>query len=331
MRPHFRLRGLRAAQLTIAGLMLVAPASALALSSGHPARAGSTGARGSAGSVSAHVSPRRVTLGHPVRVRGRAGAGATVELQAARPGGDAWHRVASTHAGRRGGWAVRTHLSESSIVRAVQTVVTASRAHVSGGPTAPVGRHPVAVSRATRVQVRAQLRVAADEHRAIVGRQAAVAGRLLPARAGRVVAVQAHSGSGWHTVGRGRTGARGGFHARFDPPAGAERGLRVVFAGDRLNERATGGAGTLTLYSPVVVSWYDDAGSTACGFHATDGVASRTLPCGTKVRFRRGGRSVTATVDDRGPYVGGREFDLNQNTAGALGFAGVGTVEASIG
>ena len=39
-----------------------------------------------------------------------------------------------------------------------------------------------------------------------------------------------------------------------------------------------------------------------------------------------GGRTVVATVDDRGPYVGGRTFDLNQNTAAALGFAGVGTV-----
>ena len=56
------------------------------------------------------------------------------------------------------------------------------------------------------------------------------------------------------------------------------------------------------------------------------GVANQTLPCGTKVTFRYGGRTVTAVVDDRGPFVGGREWDLNQNTAGALGFGGVGTV-----
>ena len=35
------------------------------------------------------------------------------------------------------------------------------------------------------------------------------------------------------------------------------------------------------------------------------------------------------SVDDRGPYVGGREWDLNQNTAGALGFNGVASVWAS--
>jgi rare lipoprotein A len=54
-----------------------------------------------------------------------------------------------------------------------------------------------------------------------------------------------------------------------------------------------------------------------------------SLPCGTQVTFRYGGRTVTATVDDRGPYVGGREWDLNQNTAGALGFNGVDTVWSS--
>ena len=36
--------------------------------------------------------------------------------------------------------------------------------------------------------------------------------------------------------------------------------------------------------------------------------------------WMNGGRTVTAVVDDRGPYVAGREWDLNQNTAAALGF-----------
>ena len=70
-------------------------------------------------------------------------------------------------------------------------------------------------------------------------------------------------------------------------------------------------------------------GDTACGFHAYYGVASTSLPCGAKVAFLYGGRTVTATVDDRGPYVGGRDWDLNQNTAGALGFDGVASVWSS--
>jgi rare lipoprotein A (peptidoglycan hydrolase) len=103
----------------------------------------------------------------------------------------------------------------------------------------------------------------------------------------------------------------------------------VRFAGDTANSGATRSLGAMTVYGQSVASWYNDAGSTACGFHAGLGVANRSLPCGTKVRIRYGGRSVTATVDDRGPFVGGRNWDLNQNTAGALGFGGVGTIWVS--
>jgi len=77
---------------------------------------------------------------------------------------------------------------------------------------------------------------------------------------------------------------------------------------------------------PAVASWYDDAGATASGFHAFYGVANRTLAFGTRVLFAYHGRTVTATVDDRGPFVYSRLWDLNQNTAGALVFSGVDTV-----
>jgi rare lipoprotein A (peptidoglycan hydrolase) len=103
----------------------------------------------------------------------------------------------------------------------------------------------------------------------------------------------------------------------------------VVFGGDGGNARAVRPAGSVNVLHPALASWYQDAGNTACGFHAGLGVANRTLPCGTKVAFQYGGRTVTAVVDDRGPYAGGREWDLNQTTASALGFAGVGTVWSS--
>lgn len=58
---------------------------------------------------------------------------------------------------------------------------------------------------------------------------------------------------------------------------------------------------------------------TACGqvlTPSTVGVAHRSLPCGTAVRFRnqRNGDEVVVRVLDRGPYVRGRTWDL---TAGA--------------
>jgi rare lipoprotein A (peptidoglycan hydrolase) len=47
------------------------------------------------------------------------------------------------------------------------------------------------------------------------------------------------------------------------------------------------------------------------------------------VTFRHRGRVVRVRVIDRGPYVGGREYDLTAATARRLGFAGHGPVQAT--
>jgi rare lipoprotein A (peptidoglycan hydrolase) len=44
------------------------------------------------------------------------------------------------------------------------------------------------------------------------------------------------------------------------------------------------------------------------------------------VTLRHRGRTVRVPVVDRGPYAGGREFDLTAATRRALRFADVGTV-----
>lgn len=46
--------------------------------------------------------------------------------------------------------------------------------------------------------------------------------------------------------------------------------------------------------------------------------------------IRYNGRQVTVPVIDRGPYVGGREWDLTGATARALGFDGVGTIWTTV-
>ena len=158
-----------------------------------------------------------------------------------------------------------------------------------------------------------------------------VRGRLLPVFSGSLVRLEGRIGGGWRSLAKTRTGRHGGFVVRYSTNGiGGRHRLRVLFDGNRYARVAHAGAGTLTVFSPMVASWYDDAGQTACGFHATYGVANKVLPCGTKVTFQYHGRTVTATVDDRGPFVAGRDWDLNQNTAGALGFGGVDTVWASI-
>ncbi len=58
--------------------------------------------------------------------------------------------------------------------------------------------------------------------------------------------------------------------------------------------------------------------------------ASRTLRLGTLLRIAYGGRVVTVRVNDRGPYVRGRDLELSQAAAAALGLPGVGLVTAQI-
>jgi rare lipoprotein A (peptidoglycan hydrolase) len=144
------------------------------------------------------------------------------------------------------------------------------------------------------------------------------------------VRLLARSGSNWTTLAQARTGNLGGFDLRFALPSGPVRALKVTFAGDRANRGVTASAGSAVGFTASVASWYYDGGNTACGFHARYGVANRTLPCGAHVTLSYGGRTVVATVDDRGPYVFGREYDLNQNVAAALGMYGVATVLASV-
>jgi rare lipoprotein A len=98
-----------------------------------------------------------------------------------------------------------------------------------------------------------------------------------------------------------------------------------VAAGDRK-------LGRLNVYRAAYASWYGPGlygNALACGGTlgaGTLGVAHRTLPCGTRVTFKRGRRTVRVAVIDRGPFVGGREYDLTAATAQRLGFHGHGTI-----
>jgi rare lipoprotein A len=58
--------------------------------------------------------------------------------------------------------------------------------------------------------------------------------------------------------------------------------------------------------------------------------ASRTLPFGTVLALTRGDKRIIVYVNDRGPFVAGRDLDLSKAAALALGFAGVEQVHAEI-
>ncbi len=87
------------------------------------------------------------------------------------------------------------------------------------------------------------------------------------------------------------------------------------------------------------ISWYGPGmygARTACGYTLTEavrGVASRTLPCGTLVTFRNpaNGRSATVPVIDRGPYVGGRSWDMTGGLCVYLDHCYTGTMYWKLG
>lgn len=52
--------------------------------------------------------------------------------------------------------------------------------------------------------------------------------------------------------------------------------------------------------------------------------AHKTLPFGTKLRVCRGGRCVHVRINDRGPFIKGRQLDLAEGPALAIGLDGPG-------
>jgi rare lipoprotein A (peptidoglycan hydrolase) len=102
---------------------------------------------------------------------------------------------------------------------------------------------------------------------------------------------------------------------------GSQR-LRVLFAGDKNARPSRRRVGTVNVYRTALASWYSiGGGQVACpgGLGgAKYAVAHKTLPCGTMVTLRYRGHVVRAKVVDRGPFVAGREFDLDAPTKAAL-------------
>ncbi len=86
----------------------------------------------------------------------------------------------------------------------------------------------------------------------------------------------------------------------------------------------------------AVCSWYGPGfhgRTTASGqvFNQDDlTCASRTLPFGTVLALTRGSRRVIVYVNDRGPFIAGRDLDLSKAAAAALGFSGVETVHVEV-
>jgi hypothetical protein len=193
----------------------------------------------------------------------------------------------------------------------------------AAAPSAPVAQQAAITLKATRV--------------ALMGRKQRVSGAAPSRYRGRSVVVQRQEGTGWRKLASARVGSDGRFKATWRPDRSGRFTLRARF---EVAPRAMASGGDsaqaqVTVYQPAIATWFGPGfyGSrTACGQVLTTtlvGVAHRTLPCGTKVEFLYGGRTLVVPVVDRGPYANGADWDLTTGAAKALGFSDtdrVGTI-----
>jgi rare lipoprotein A len=118
--------------------------------------------------------------------------------------------------------------------------------------------------------------------------------------------------------------------------AGAATGAKASTGGAASTATAPGADLAYSPFRYAGASWYGPGlwgRQTACGATlrpTTLGVAHKTLPCGTSVKFVFHGHVLVTQVIDRGPYVNGRAFDLTQAASEALGFEGVGRLRYAV-
>jgi rare lipoprotein A (peptidoglycan hydrolase) len=202
---------------------------------------------------------------------------------------------------------------------------TPQAAHPAGGaqsgPSAPARAATVAARPAA-----GDVAIARRRLNVVAGHRALVSGHVTGTPIGQAVALQRHAGHGWHTIDREHTRPGGAFAFRFRPREAGSAVVRV--RSGAANEHV----GRMNVFRHAQASWYGPGlygGRLSCGGTLTAGtlgVANKTLPCGAKVTLRHGGRTVRVPVVDRGPFAGGREFDLTAATKDRIGFSGAGSV-----
>ena len=179
---------------------------------------------------------------------------------------------------------------------------TAPEATASGGPPSAIslsGRRNVMANHAVRFRGR----VTPGGSRAVVVQ---VGGRKL----------------------RAHTRADGSYKLRWHAPSSGVYRARATVTGTSVRSHRL----TVNAFRPAEASYYGPGlygGVLACGGTLSpgrQGVANKTLPCGSRVTLRYHGRTITVPVIDRGPYAGNREYDLTAATRAKLGFPSTGTV-----
>ena len=183
-----------------------------------------------------------------------------------------------------------------------------------------------------RARVASHVSLHVSRHGVLGGGKVVLRGRVQPPGAHRVKLVfRGPDGGASGAV----TRPNGSFALRWSPDRIGAYNVRAYGVHERRMRGSTSVARHLTAYREAAASYYGPGlygGGLACGGTlqpGTLGVASKTLPCGAKVKFLYRGQTITVPVVDRGPYVVGRDFDLTAATRERLGFPGVGVLLSS--
>jgi rare lipoprotein A (peptidoglycan hydrolase) len=310
MRRFRNLRGRRAA-IALPALAAVTTTMLATAFAATPASSDDARIAASAGSV---------RFGKSVALRGTLPGATNAQLEILhRPkGSQAWHLARNARTGADGRYSARVKPRQSGYWRA-------ELAGESRAPTSTTGSTGDA-----RITVRSRTRASIAGRHATSGDTVKVRGKVTPAGTERRVVVTI--GGTKETV---TAGADGRFAVRWQARSTGSYPVRVTAKRNRVATGSREKAGRVTVYRPAAASWYGPGlygNPTACGGTLTPstlGVAHKTMPCGTKLRLRYGGRTVAVRVIDRGPYSGNREFDLTSATKQRLGFPDTGTVLSS--
>ena len=206
---------------------------------------------------------------------------------------------------------------------------------VAAATALTIGLAPAAAQTERKTQherSRSHVSLHLSTHSVLMGKGLAVRGTVRPSGRHRIKLVFRGAARGVRGV---TTKPNGTFVLRWAPERTGSYAVRAFGLHDRRIRSSRSAARKLTTYRLAGASYYGPGlygNGVACGgtlLPHTIGVAHKTLPCGTKVKLRYHGRTVTAPVIDRGPYVAGRDYDLTEAVKERLGFPGVGTVLAS--
>jgi hypothetical protein len=174
-----------------------------------------------------------------------------------------------------------------------------------------------------------------------LGRATRIRGRSAEL-AGRTIAIERRRSrrEGWVPVASVRVSDKGTFALRWTPGSAGRHELRALAgtasSAETGRAHAASAVERVTVYRSVTATWYGPGfygNRTACGQRLTtrtQGVAHKTLPCGTRVAIRVNGRSAVVPVIDRGPYARGVAYDLTGATARRLGVTYTSRIGAAV-